>query len=52
MREEGVRQRNLEAIRAAAEPLTWDATAEKLVELYEATADAPGAATAFGRPAG
>jgi glycosyltransferase involved in cell wall biosynthesis len=48
MREEGVRQRNLEAIRAAAEPLTWDATAEKLVELYEAMADAPTAATAFG----
>ena len=40
MRDPGARQRNLEAIRAAAEPLTWDATAAELVELYEATADA------------
>ena len=42
IREPGARQRNVEAIRAAAEPLTWDATAAQLVELYEATADAPG----------
>jgi glycosyltransferase involved in cell wall biosynthesis len=41
MRGKRVRQRNIEAIRAAAESLTWDATASELVELYEATADAP-----------
>jgi hypothetical protein len=41
IRDKGARQRNIEAIRAAAEPLTWDATATQLIELYEATADAP-----------
>ncbi len=41
MRDEGARARNLEVVRAAAEPLTWDATAARLIELYEAVADAP-----------
>ncbi len=53
MREEGPRSRNLEAVRAAAEPLKWDATAAELLELYEATADAPArTATAFGSGGG
>ena len=52
IRDPDARRRNLEAIRAAAAPLTWDATAEALVELYEATADAPAAPTAFGSAGG
>ena len=47
MRDDGARERNLGAILAAAEPLTWDATAAELVELYEATADAAGTASPF-----
>ena len=52
MRDPGARRTNVDAIRAAAAPLTWDATAAQLVELYEATADAPAAATAFGSAGG
>jgi hypothetical protein len=47
MRDDGARERNVGAIVAAAEPLTWDATAADLVELYEATADASGTASPF-----
>ena len=35
------RERNLEAIDAAASHLTWDATAAHLLDVYAATADAP-----------
>ena len=52
MRDPGTRRTNVDAIRVAAAPLTWDATAAQLVELYEATADAPAAATAFGSAGG
>ena len=41
MREGAARERNLEAIRTSASRLTWDSTAAQLVDLYEATADAP-----------
>ncbi len=41
MRERAARERNLDAIRTSASHLTWDATAAHLVDLYEATADAP-----------
>lgn len=41
IRDEGARARQVAAVREAAEPLTWDATAASLVELYEATCDAP-----------
>jgi glycosyltransferase involved in cell wall biosynthesis len=41
IREEAAREGNVETLRAAAEPLTWAATATQLIELYEATADAP-----------
>ena len=47
MRDDGARERNVGAILAAAEPLTWDATAAELVELYEATADAAATASPF-----
>lgn len=36
------RRRNVEAIRAAAAPLTWKATAQQLLELYGVTCDEPG----------
>ncbi len=52
IRDPASRERNLDAIRAAAEPLTWDATTSELLELYEAAADAPAAATAFGSAGG
>jgi hypothetical protein len=41
IRDEGARARQVAAVREAAEPLTWDAAAASLVELYEATCDAP-----------
>jgi glycosyltransferase involved in cell wall biosynthesis len=41
MRESQQRERNLGAIRAAAARLSWNATAESLVELYHATCNAP-----------
>ena len=42
--DERARERNLQAIDAAAEHLTWDATATRLLEVYQATADAPASA--------
>ena len=41
LRETPARERNLESIRAAAATLTWDSTAARLLELYNATCDAP-----------
>jgi GT2 family glycosyltransferase len=41
LREEPAREHNLAAIRAAATKLTWDATAERLLELYGTTCDEP-----------
>jgi glycosyltransferase involved in cell wall biosynthesis len=41
MRRPEQRERNLGAIRDAAAPLTWDATAQILVDLYHATCNAP-----------
>lgn len=41
LRDAEARRRSLDAIRTAAEPLTWDATAAELLELYETAADAP-----------
>ena len=41
MRRPEERGRNLAAIRAGARSLTWDATAEALVDLYRVTCDAP-----------
>ena len=41
MRRPEERERNLAAIRAGARSLTWDATAEALVDLYRVTCDAP-----------
>ena len=35
------REQNLEAIRAAGRPLTWDQTARHLIRIYEATCDDP-----------
>ena len=35
------REQNVAAVRAAGKDLTWNATATRLVELYEATCDAP-----------
>jgi hypothetical protein len=39
--DERARERNLAAIDAAAAHLTWDATAARALEVYQATADAP-----------
>ncbi len=41
MDDQAARQANLGAIDQAAERLTWDTTAERLLEVYRATADAP-----------
>ena len=41
LRDDSVRARNVASIRNAAAGLTWDATATKLLELYNATCDAP-----------
>jgi hypothetical protein len=41
MIDQRARDRNLIAIDQAAESLTWDATAQQLIEVYRATADAP-----------
>ncbi|MBV9425350.1 MAG: glycosyltransferase [Solirubrobacterales bacterium] len=41
LRDEGARRRNVEVIRSAGERLTWDATGARLLEVYEATCDAP-----------
>jgi glycosyltransferase involved in cell wall biosynthesis len=39
--DENARQRNLSAIAQAAQGLTWETTAQRLLEVYRATADAP-----------
>jgi GT2 family glycosyltransferase/glycosyltransferase involved in cell wall biosynthesis len=50
LRDEQACQRNLGAIRGAAAPLSWDATAQRLLELYHTTCDGPAApAGAFDR---
>jgi len=41
LRDESSRERNLAAIRKAGRRLTWDATAARLLELYNAVCDAP-----------
>lgn len=41
LRSERARKQNIEAIRAAAAGLTWDASAARLLEVYEAACDAP-----------
>jgi glycosyltransferase involved in cell wall biosynthesis len=41
LQDQHARERNLSAIDTAARRLTWDATAEKLIETYSAAADAP-----------
>ena len=41
MRADGARERQLRSIREAATELSWDAAATQLLELYEATCDAP-----------
>ena len=41
LRDDGSRARNIASIRDTATRLTWDATATKLLELYNATCDAP-----------
>jgi hypothetical protein len=49
MRGEQERERNLRLIRSAGEALSWDAAARKLIEIYEATCDAPAAPAGVGR---
>ncbi len=44
MRDERERELNVGLIRRAAETLTWDASAARLLEVYEQTCDAPAAA--------
>lgn len=41
MREDPARSQNLEAVRTAAATLSWDATAERLVEVYHQACDEP-----------
>lgn len=41
LRDERTRERNVESIRAAATPLTWQATAARLLEVYGETCDSP-----------
>jgi glycosyltransferase involved in cell wall biosynthesis len=41
LRDESARRANLDAIRTAARPLTWDAAAEGLINVYERTCDEP-----------
>jgi len=43
LRDPSARRQNLDAIRAAAKPLTWDAAAASLSELYRQTCDEPAA---------
>ena len=44
MSDERVRDRNLRAIDTAGAHLTWDATADRILEAYQTTADAPASA--------
>ncbi len=41
LRDGPTRERNVAAIRTAAERLTWDATAKRLLEVYHETCDRP-----------
>jgi glycosyltransferase involved in cell wall biosynthesis len=41
MRDEVVRERNIGSVREAGAGLTWDATAARLIEEYDATCDSP-----------
>ncbi len=41
MNDDSIRSRNVSAIQAAAQGLTWDATAHELLDVYRGTADAP-----------
>jgi glycosyltransferase involved in cell wall biosynthesis len=41
LRDDGARERNLAAIRAAAAGLTWDAAAQRLIEIYRSACAAP-----------
>jgi len=41
MNDHSARERNVSAIDAAAQSLTWDTTANRLLDAYRATADAP-----------
>ena len=41
LRDGPTRERNIAAIRTAAERLTWDATATRLLEVYQETCDRP-----------
>jgi glycosyltransferase involved in cell wall biosynthesis len=41
LRDDRARERNLSSIRAAAAPLTWDATAARLIDVYRAACAAP-----------
>jgi hypothetical protein len=41
MNDDSTRSRNVSAIEAAAQGLTWDVTAHELLDVYRATADAP-----------
>jgi hypothetical protein len=53
LRDERARACNVEFIRAAGERLSWDATAARLLEVYEAACDAPSPpAAALERPYG
>jgi hypothetical protein len=45
IREDRARAANLKAIRAAAEKLTWDTTAERLLDVYNLACDEPAAPT-------
>jgi hypothetical protein len=48
MQDDRARERNLQAIGAAASGLTWDATAARLLEVYRTTADSPAATATSG----
>ena len=41
LRDDRRREQNVAAVRGAGKDLTWDATAARLIELYEAACDAP-----------
>jgi glycosyltransferase involved in cell wall biosynthesis/GT2 family glycosyltransferase len=43
LRDAGARERNVAAIRAAGQRLTWDAAAVRLLDIYEETCNAPAA---------
>lgn len=47
MRDPEARSRNIQAVRNAAESLTWQETAERLVDVYRATCDQPSTVSAL-----